>query len=313
MKRVSLLFPSREIPGKFTNLVVIRISKQVVTLLVYGKSKAISLKFLLPQKGATRFPCLSHQRKNSEFRDEFGDLPPDQTKTVTRMESAFHNPPQTHNEPLDRFLAHLIEEMRRMESDVNTSFEAITDNCTRRIQFHGISIRNKMYPEVIATARRQMRRKIREIDRQWTWSIPNRFEIDLNIIVMREHIDDHERGVALTSFREIAHRRDDFLASRSLEYLEKIMDAAKIVKEGAGPRGKQRRHGKFRVMQVDSADLATCTICWDEVRPGEIATKLGCGHQFHKECLAPWRARKDTCPMCRGEMGKVKYYYCSSY
>jgi len=45
-----------------------------------------------------------------------------------------------------------------------------------------------------------------------------------------------------------------------------------------------------------------CTIClqpWDE---GQIDTSLPCNHQFHKNCLDKWRARRQesaTCPLCR--------------
>ena len=44
-----------------------------------------------------------------------------------------------------------------------------------------------------------------------------------------------------------------------------------------------------------------CTICLGEYEEGELVTAFPCGgkHRFHKDCLLPWLANKNTCPLCR--------------
>ena len=44
-----------------------------------------------------------------------------------------------------------------------------------------------------------------------------------------------------------------------------------------------------------------CSICYEEMRVGSRHT-LGCGHMYHKECLATWLRSAHTCPMCRAEI-----------
>ena len=47
-----------------------------------------------------------------------------------------------------------------------------------------------------------------------------------------------------------------------------------------------------------------CCICMDGCVVSEDENSSGvqqteCGHWFHRDCLADWKLRKDTCPMCR--------------
>lgn len=45
-------------------------------------------------------------------------------------------------------------------------------------------------------------------------------------------------------------------------------------------------------------DVATCTICVEEIASDDIVT-LPCGHPFHGRCLAPWLWQNQSCPNCR--------------
>lgn len=43
-----------------------------------------------------------------------------------------------------------------------------------------------------------------------------------------------------------------------------------------------------------------CVICVAPYEPGEACGVLpGCGHVFHKLCVAKWLRRNSTCPLCR--------------
>lgn len=43
-----------------------------------------------------------------------------------------------------------------------------------------------------------------------------------------------------------------------------------------------------------------CAICIDDCGSGKLrSTLLTCGHRFHSDCIGPWLASHDTCPVCR--------------
>lgn len=42
-----------------------------------------------------------------------------------------------------------------------------------------------------------------------------------------------------------------------------------------------------------------CSICLEEISKG---CELMCKHYFHKECIAEWIKRSNSCPLCKREM-----------
>jgi len=53
-------------------------------------------------------------------------------------------------------------------------------------------------------------------------------------------------------------------------------------------------------LETDGND--TCCICMEDHELGQKASKLPCGHIFHKDCIGGWLERHCTCPICRFEM-----------
>ena len=46
----------------------------------------------------------------------------------------------------------------------------------------------------------------------------------------------------------------------------------------------------------------TCSICLGEFTAGDLVKELPkCWHYFHADCILPWLANTNTCPMCRQE------------
>merc|ERR1711916_41091 len=41
-----------------------------------------------------------------------------------------------------------------------------------------------------------------------------------------------------------------------------------------------------------------CVICLGEYEEGDDLRRLGCGHNFHIECVDEWLKRNFTCPLC---------------
>ena len=42
-----------------------------------------------------------------------------------------------------------------------------------------------------------------------------------------------------------------------------------------------------------------CTICYSNIKYGDIVRKLKCNHLFHQSCVDTWLEEKSTCPLCR--------------
>ena len=54
----------------------------------------------------------------------------------------------------------------------------------------------------------------------------------------------------------------------------------------------------------DDGDMDnSCLICHEPFKEGELITQIGCGHEFHKDCLDQWIAVRGAvnleCPYCR--------------
>jgi len=52
----------------------------------------------------------------------------------------------------------------------------------------------------------------------------------------------------------------------------------------------------------------TCTICYEDFKPGDKVTQLKCNeaHLFHTDCIIEWISRgENTCPLCRAPIENV--------
>ncbi|XP_072992986.1 uncharacterized protein [Typha latifolia] len=49
-------------------------------------------------------------------------------------------------------------------------------------------------------------------------------------------------------------------------------------------------------------DDVECTVCRDGILVEERVKRLPCSHYYHEDCILPWLAIRNTCPLCRYEL-----------
>ncbi|EFH41285.1 hypothetical protein ARALYDRAFT_332860 [Arabidopsis lyrata subsp. lyrata] len=60
------------------------------------------------------------------------------------------------------------------------------------------------------------------------------------------------------------------------------------------------RRRKYEKRSDDETEI--CVICQEKLEDNEEASKLGCGHDFHFECIKQWLMVKNMCPLCNQEV-----------
>ncbi|CAN8264306.1 unnamed protein product [Cochlearia groenlandica] len=49
--------------------------------------------------------------------------------------------------------------------------------------------------------------------------------------------------------------------------------------------------------------VEVCAVCKDGMVMGETVKKLPCGHCYHGNCIVPWLGTRNSCPVCRFQIG----------
>lgn len=58
-------------------------------------------------------------------------------------------------------------------------------------------------------------------------------------------------------------------------------------------------HSTETVQNSDGTSLSLCIVCLSEYSPGDVLTRLPCGHCYHQSCVTQWLQRHQDCPLCK--------------
>ncbi|KAM0853609.1 hypothetical protein ACQ4PT_050971 [Festuca glaucescens] len=109
-----------------------------------------------------------------------------------------------------------------------------------------------------------------------------------------QEIDDMFRSVGWEEVIPAALDEDEF------EVLPGHMVDAAV---GGAPPAARAAVERLQVVVISGEDASQgCAVCKDGIVQGELATRLPCAHFYHGDCIGPWLAIRNSCPVCRYEL-----------
>lgn len=96
---------------------------------------------------------------------------------------------------------------------------------------------------------------------------------------------------------------EDYVDAAGYEaLLQNLAESDGNGRRGAPPASKSVVSALPKTVIASEEECLVCAICKEGVSVGETASKLPCGHGYHGDCIVPWLASRNTCPVCRFEL-----------
>lgn len=98
---------------------------------------------------------------------------------------------------------------------------------------------------------------------------------------------------------------DDFFYAAEFDILLDQFVENEVAIRGSPPAAKAAVEDlPLIILSESNVQLSggVCAVCKDEVSVGDGVRKLPCSHYYHGDCILPWLAIRNSCPICRYEL-----------
>ncbi|RLN29426.1 E3 ubiquitin-protein ligase RING1 [Panicum miliaceum] len=111
-----------------------------------------------------------------------------------------------------------------------------------------------------------------------------------------------------SGLRPLPESMSDFLMGSGFE---RLLDQLAQIETGGlarardNPPASKAAVESMPVVAVDAARVAAdshCAVCKEPFELGAEAREMPCSHIYHADCILPWLALRNSCPVCRHEM-----------
>lgn len=104
----------------------------------------------------------------------------------------------------------------------------------------------------------------------------------------------------------------DYFLGPGLDQLIQQLAENDPSRHGAPPASKSAVEA-MPTIQISQEHLGTdamqCAVCKDEFELGASVRQMPCMHMYHADCILPWLAQHNSCPVCRYEMPTDEQVY----
>ncbi|XP_048128886.1 E3 ubiquitin-protein ligase MBR2-like isoform X4 [Rhodamnia argentea] len=152
-------------------------------------------------------------------------------------------------------------------------------------------------------------RRLEGVHESWralTANVEGRQRVVSEILQVLEAMQRGERPFLTNGFGEMHDRHRDMrldVDNMSYEELlaleERIGDVSTGLSEETIFKFLKRQKKNVSVAGELPQDVEPCCICQEEYAEGDDLGVLGCGHEFHADCIKQWLMRKNLCPICK--------------
>lgn len=100
-----------------------------------------------------------------------------------------------------------------------------------------------------------------------------------------------------------ARARDTAASDEDVERFAQQLLAAQMPKETPTEQSSIEALPIVSISPEQVSEKAACSVCFDAFNLGDAnVLALPCAHLYHKDCLLPWLATHNTCPVCRSPL-----------
>ncbi|KAG2391289.1 hypothetical protein LR48_Vigan07g069800 [Vigna angularis] len=139
------------------------------------------------------------------------------------------------------------------------------------------------------------------------------------VIMLRGEGSRHERGSSFdlfyddgagTGLRPLPPRMSEFLLGTGFD---RVMDQLSNVESNSGSGRHDQHHAPaskavvdaMPEIEINASHMVTeshCAVCKEPFELCTRAREMPCKHLYHPECILPWLAIRNSCPVCRKQL-----------